>query len=186
MNKENQPEKGKLLVSIPFIPDPHFKKTVIYLTEHNEAGTLGFILNKQTELFLSDVVNELEGFNPPLFYGGPVQTNTLHFIHKSDIQLEGSVDLGNGIFWSGDFEALLEHAKNHAIKSDDFKFFIGYSGWALGQLDHELEEKTWVVASSTPAFVFASDPTKLWNNVLKSLGKQYAQMSSYPEELSWN
>ncbi|HYD90409.1 MAG TPA: YqgE/AlgH family protein, partial [Flavobacterium sp.] len=91
---------GTLLLAEPFMPDPNFKRTVVLICEHNEDGTLGFILNRETELKLNDAVDGIENFESTLYFGGPVQTDSLHFLHPFE-ELEGSVKVAEGIYWGG-------------------------------------------------------------------------------------
>src|SRR5882724_1184969 len=93
------PGIGKLLVS-------YFKRSVILLGEHSTEGTVGFILNKPTDLTLNDALEDFPPFEVPLYFGGPVQTDTIHFLHTLGEQLEGSKRILPGIWWGGNLEAL--------------------------------------------------------------------------------
>src|SRR5678809_1058425 len=77
-----QPEAGVLLIADPFLKDPNFMRTVVFLTEHREDGTIGFVLNRQYENTLDELIPEIEGYKLPVYYGGPVQMNTIHFLHR--------------------------------------------------------------------------------------------------------
>ncbi len=176
------PEKGRLLISEPFLPDPNFERTVVLLCEHNEDGSFGFILNKPSAVNLDDIIENINDFQETVHIGGPVQQDTLHFIHKADY-LEGGVDLGNGLFWGGDYGQLLELIDSKMIKPIDFKFFVGYSGWSEGQLDEELEANSWIVTpNATAELVFDHDTEALWKRVLKGLGGRYNVYSNYPTD----
>ncbi|MFM7725756.1 MAG: YqgE/AlgH family protein, partial [Flavobacteriales bacterium] len=76
---QHEPCVGRLLVSEPFLMDSYFKRTVILLGEHGEDGTVGFILNKPTDLTLNDALEDFPPFDAQLYFGGPVQTDTIHF-----------------------------------------------------------------------------------------------------------
>lgn len=180
-----RPAKGRILISDPYMLDPNFKRTVVLLTEHNE-GSIGFVLNKQTDLSINEAMKDFPTFNAPLFYGGPVQPDTLHFIHKLGDVLEGSQKILNGLFWGGNFETLKILVEQKQARPSDFKFFIGYSGWAAGQLERELEENAWLVTDANPEYAFADVPDKLWGDVLKDIGSQYAVMADFPENPSLN
>jgi putative transcriptional regulator len=182
-NYENPslPKKGDLLISEPFLPDPNFERTVVLLCEHNEEGSFGFILNKPSLLKYSDVIEEAHEFNASLYIGGPVQQDTLHFIHRAGKLVEDSVEIAKGIFWGGNYEQLQVLIDTKQLKPEDFKFFIGYSGWASGQLEMELEEKTWIVSNvATPSQVFDMDPEQLWKTVLNNMGGKFKMISNYP------
>lgn len=181
----HQPEKGKLLLAEPFMQDPNFKRSVVLLCEHNEQGTMGFIINKKTELFLNDVVVDFPEFDAPVYFGGPVQPNTLQFIHRGK-PIENSIEIAEGIYWGGSFEELKSLMIVGTIKSEDFIFIVGYCGWDEGQLDFEMKEKSWVIAAANEENVFNENPDSLWNDVMKKLGKKYAVMASFPEDPSLN
>ena len=174
------PGKGRLLISEPFLPDPNFERTVVLLCEHNEDGSFGFVLNKLSMLTLEDIMNDIDNFPQPVHVGGPVQQDTLHFIHKA-AYLEGGVALGNGLYWGGNFEQLLHLIENSQADTHDFKFFIGYSGWSSGQLEQELDANSWIVTpEATAELVFDEDVEALWKRVLQGLGGRYNVYSNYP------
>ncbi len=87
-----KPEKGKILVSEPYLPDPNFERSIVLLCDHNEAGSFGFVLNKPSVAALGDVMPDLESFNSVLFVGGPVQQDTLHYLHRCE-ELSGSTQI---------------------------------------------------------------------------------------------
>jgi len=183
---EQKPAKGKLLISEPFLNDPNFKRTIILLIENNEEGAIGFILNKPTELTLKDAIENYPDFDTTVYYGGPVQLNTLQFIHKAGDILEGSMDIGNGLYWGGSFEKLRTLIENKLVSAEDFRFFIGYSGWGEGQLEEEMKINSWIVADSTIENIFTDEPDKLWREILKGMGKKFAILASFPENPSVN
>ena len=87
------PEKGKVLISEPFLNDPNFKRTIILLTEHGEEGSIGFVLNKPTDYMIHQVVEEFPEFDSVVYYGGPVQLNTLKFIYKGENIIDGTIEI---------------------------------------------------------------------------------------------
>jgi putative transcriptional regulator len=175
------PAKGDLLISEPFLPDPNFKRTVILICAHSKEGTFGLVLNQSSMLHFDDVIEEVDHFPKPLFIGGPVEQNTLHYLHRDGRELEGSEELGNGLFWGGDFEELLQKIELKTINPEDYKFFVGYAGWTAGQLEEEIKEGSWFVAkNATPEQVFDMDPDTLWRSILKEMGGKYKMYSNYP------
>jgi putative transcriptional regulator len=141
-----KPDKGRVLVSEPYLPDPNFERTIILLCEHNEDGSFGFVLNKPSMAKISDVLDDLKNFDAPVFVGGPVQQDTLHYLHQCD-DLEDAVQISPGIFWGGNFESLLSKLDTRQVSIHDVKFFLGYSGWSTGQLEEELKADSWIVSS---------------------------------------
>lgn len=179
------PEKGKLLLAEPFMQDPNFKRSVVLLCEHNNEGTIGFIINRKTDLLLNDVVVDFPDFEAPVYYGGPVQPNTLQFIHRGE-PIENSIEIVEGIYWGGSFEELKSLMIAGAVKAEDFIFLVGYCGWDEGQLEYENKENSWVVANATEDVVFNENPGSMWGDVMKKLGKKYAVMASFPTDPSLN
>ena len=132
-NLDTDLKKGDLLVSQPFMIDGNFRRTVVYLTEYNRKGALGFILNRPLDYKVEDLVLEFPEFNDHAYFGGPVATNTIHYIHKAGHILDESVEINEGIFWGGDFEKLKSLIANKLITEKDIRFYVGYSGWSAGQ-----------------------------------------------------
>ena len=118
------PRKGSLLLSEPFLPDPNFERTVVLLCEHNEEGSFGFVMNKPSLVTVEELMEDCDGMDAKVYVGGPVQQNTFHFLHKN-ADIEGSVEIMNGIYWGGDFEQMRELIQVHGATTRDYKFFIG-------------------------------------------------------------
>ena len=175
------PTKGKLLIAEPFLGDPNFERSAVLLCEHNEDGSFGFVLNQLSNLVLNDVLQTPTATDLPLYVGGPVGQNTLHFVHRLAF-LEDAVPLGNGIFWSGDFEQMTTLLNIGKISADDVRFFIGYSGWSSGQLDNELRQNSWIVSQTNADFVFDTPAEHFWRAVLRQMGGEYRVKSHYPND----
>ncbi len=177
------PKRGDFLISEPFLPDPNFERTVILVCEHNEEGTFGLVLNKVTDLTLNDVMEEDFSFLGKLNVGGPVEHNTLHFLHRLDRPIEGSVQIAKDLYWSGSFEEIRILIETGNIEENDIRFFVGYSGWSEGQLREELDRQSWFVKSgASSAQVFDLDADRLWKSILKEMGGKYKVFSNYPAD----
>ena len=174
--------KGSVLISEPFLKDPNFERTVIIICKHNQEGSLGFVLNRPVELTLKDVSEELLGLDNSLFVGGPVQQNTLHFLHKGLVEIEDSQKVSPGLYWGGSFEELKWKLENAEIKDEDVRFFLGYSGWDEGQLQSEIDQKSWIVANLGDDSIFDIEPEVLWRRVLKHMGGKFKVVSNYPHD----
>lgn len=181
-----EPTKGDLLISEPYLPDPNFERTVIYLCEHDDNGTFGFVLNKKAQVRLSDVVDEVS-FEADIFIGGPVQQDTLHYLHR-DIELAASsLVVLNDIFWGGNYDLLLKKLNTKSILEKDIRFFLGYSGWAPGQLMDELKAKSWIVLKgASQEMIFDWNNQELWKECLKTMGGKFRLMSNYPKDPRMN
>lgn len=176
-----EPTKGDLLISEPYLPDPNFERTVVLLCEHDENGTFGYVLNKKSQLTVSELVEEAEGFDAEVFVGGPVQKDSLHFIHRALEMSDKEKEILPGVFWAGDFDDLLLKINTRQVHRDDVRFFLGYSGWSPGQLMEELEQKSWIVCKGVgQSIVFDTAPDDMWRTVLKRMGGKFKMIASYP------
>ena len=175
------PAPGDFLLSEPFLNDPNFERMVILICEHNEEGTFGLILNKLSDLKLDDVLEEKITFPTYLNVGGPVEQNTLHFIHRLNDQIEGSIQLNDDLYWSGDFEQIKFLLNSNLVKEEDIQFYLGYSGWGVGQLRAELDRQSWFVRKgATSQEIFDMESDILWKSILKQMGGKYKVFSNYP------
>lgn len=174
------PSKGTLLIANPFLKDPNFSRTVIFLCEHTEEGSFGFVLNKKFPKPLEELVPNLNVTNFPVYQGGPVQKDALHFLHQYPQLISGGEEVMENIFWGGNFESLLINLKNNDINKNHTRFFIGYSGWSEGQLNEEMKEESWLTVKATRKLIFDTKPEDIWKNSLKHLGGNYEMMINFP------
>ncbi|HEK19136.1 MULTISPECIES: YqgE/AlgH family protein [unclassified Mucilaginibacter] len=181
------PAAGRLLISEPFMTDPNFKRSVILLTEYSEAGAMGFVLNHQTDYMLGDILPDVSYSEIPVYMGGPVAENTLHYIHRCPQKIDNGIEIWDGIYWGGDFEQIKQLITNYQITEDEIKFFTGYSGWTPSQLDDELQEDSWIVANNFNSdTVFSNHEQNLWREAVIGLGQRYAHIANFPENPTLN
>ncbi|HVD99562.1 MAG TPA: YqgE/AlgH family protein [Cytophagaceae bacterium] len=171
---------GDILISEPYLGDDNFERSVVLLGSHNEDGSLGFVMNKKSNMLLSDVVEELGEFDAPLYVGGPVEQDTLHFIYQEQLSLKGTIQIMENLFWGGDFEQLKSILREGKIEEKKIRFFLGYSGWSRGQLEKEMAEKVWIIHRLSAAGLFELDTEEMWRGILKNMGGQYKVLSNYP------
>ena len=174
------PARGTLLIANPFLKDPNFIRSVIFICEHKQEGSFGFVLNKKYTANLGELVPELEAYDIPVYYGGPVQKDTIHFLHQYPDLIPGGEEVLNGVYWGGNFESLISYVKNNDIDFNKIRFFIGYSGWSEGQLDGEMEEKSWLTVDAIRKLIFHKHPEEIWKDSLKHLGGDYEMMINFP------
>ena len=181
------PATGTLLISEPFMTDPNFKRSVILLTEHSNEGVVGYIINHKSDVLLKDVIPECWDADFCVYFGGPVENDTLHFIHQIPDKIPGGIDLGNGLFWGGDFESLKTEVNSYHIKEHEIKFFIGYSGWSELQLKDELAANGWIVSDKyNSEIIFDDSETDLWKEAIINMGVKYAHIANFPEDPALN
>lgn len=180
------PTKGKLLIADPSMGDNSFGRTVVLLTEHNENGSVGFILNRPLGFNLKDIVPDLN-CNAEIYNGGPVEQDNLYFIHQSPDIIPNSIEICNGIYWGGDFNAVKSLINEKKIDTNTIRFFLGYSGWSSKQLIMEMKEDSWVVSkeSSSPR-VFKIKIKNLWKKQMIDLGGEYQIWANSPDDPKMN
>lgn len=187
MFSEFTPAQGALLISEPFMLDPNFERSVLMLCEHNEEGTVGLILNQASSLVLSDVMDEIENPNFPLYIGGPVESNALFFLHKIYDKLESGTPIIDDVYWGGNFEKLIVLINEGLVHAEEVKFFLGYSGWAPEQLDKEIQNNSWAVCRDYNTHIsFMADGEDLWKNALIAMGPKYAHVANFPKSPNLN
>ena len=175
-----EPAPGILLIADPFLKDPNFLRTVVFLCEHKEEGSFGFVLNRKYETTLDELIPELEGHQLPVYYGGPVQMDTIHFLHQYPDEIPGAQEVIKGVYWGGDFDLVINMIKKETIDFNKIRFYIGYSGWSNGQLNDEMNEKTWLTVEATRKLIFHRNYEEIWKDSLKHLGGDYEIMVNFP------
>jgi putative transcriptional regulator len=181
-----KPARGTILISEPFLWDYYFKRSVVLLAEHNEEGTFGVIINKPIKAKFNEVVKDFPDFQSKVYLGGPVQSDSLFFIHTLGEQIDNSIEIIPGIYWGGDIERIREMIVLNMILPAQIRFFVGYSGWAPKQLNEELGRNSWLVSHISSHDVLSASPSTLWNRALRRLGKEYAHWNNFPDDPSLN
>lgn len=161
--------------------DENFRGTVVLLCESRDDGAFGLILNRPLEEKVCNVVEDFPAVDNLIFFGGPVQPNTLHYLHQRADLLPDSIEIAEGLYWGGDFERLLFVLENGLMQSHDIRFFAGYSGWDGQQILDELETQSWFVSQVKASHVFEEDPTRLWRTVLRQMGEPYRFIANLPD-----
>lgn len=184
--RNTKPEKGKVLIAEPFLHGRYFGRSVILLTEKDDNGTVGFILNKPLTYGLKDFFPEFKDVDYNVFLGGPMQTGTLYYVHTLGELIPNSEKINDELYWGGDFEALSEMIMHNKLPKDRIRFFLGYSGWSKGQLEDELKEKSWVVSSVDNAHIMNEDNSSMWEDFLQDMGGKFRLWANFPENPNMN
>ena len=162
--EEVEPSKGVFLVANPGLPDPRFRRTVVLLLAHGESGTMGLIVNRATDIPLSEVLPGLDGSRREshvLFFGGPVALNGIIFLTRSGAPPEGTSHVMEDVYFSGDKE-VLQHLLGEKKPTDELRLYVGHSGWAPGQLASEIERGSWRLVRADAHTVFEMDTDTVW------------------------
>lgn len=175
-------KKGHLLIAEPsIIGDLSFNRSVILLADHNDEGSVGFIINKPLKYTINDLVPDVEA-NFKIYNGGPVEQDNLYFIHNIPELITNSVEISNGIYWGGDFELTKTLINEGKIKKDNIRFFLGYTGWASRQLEDEMQSNSWIVAENLyQNKIIGKSSTDFWKEKILELGGDYIIWSNAPE-----
>ncbi|HMZ47218.1 MAG TPA: YqgE/AlgH family protein [Chitinophagaceae bacterium] len=146
--------QGKIICNTVLMNDENFIDTTIFITEHNQNGAIGFIINKPFYKSL----NQLEEFKNclavPLYFGGPVDNEHLFFIHQRNDLIKGGTLITNNFYFGGDFKQAITLLNQQLITTSDIKIFIGYCGWNMYELEEEINEGCWTVDTYNINLVF--------------------------------
>lgn len=181
-----KPHKGKLLIAEPSIlNDNSFNRAIVLLTEHSINNSVGFILNRQLQYTLNDLIPELN-CNFPIYQGGPVEQDNLYFVHRVPDLIPDGIEVEKGIFWGGNFETLRNLLNDELISTTDIRFFLGYSGWSKDQLEDEMNQNSWFVTENNFDNIFSIDEESLWKNKLLEKGGNYKLWANAPSDFNLN
>lgn len=175
------PQKGRILISDPFAGDEFFERSVVYLCEHSPEGSFGFVLNNLIEVNLKELNYQFPDLDVRISTGGPVETESMFFIHTLADELNESLPLGNGIYIGGDFDQLYSIIDEKHMQENTIRFFLGYSGWDAGQLEQEISDNAWVVSEISDAReIMAIQEPDTWKYFMNKLGSKYKMMTDFP------
>ena len=175
-------QKGQLLIAEPsIIGDLSFNRSVILLADHNEEGSVGFILNKPLKYTIKDLLPEIEA-KFKIYNGGPVEQDNLYFIHNVPDLIPNSIEISNGIFWGGNFELTKDLINQGLIKKKNIRFFLGYTGWDSEQLENEMQSNSWILSKNIyKKDILGKSSAHFWKEKILELGGDYLIWSNAPE-----
>jgi putative transcriptional regulator len=179
------PQKGKILIAEPFLPGSYFNRSIVFLVEHNNKGSIGFILNKPVNFQINEFHKEFPTYTDTIYIGGPVNIESLFYIHTLGNQLKGSIPIIDNLWWGGDSEQLKTLINSGKVSNNQIRFFLGYSGWDKGQLGEELKEDSWLVTDIPTGWVM-NGKNELWREMVKKLGGKYKLWENFPENPGMN
>lgn len=177
--------KGKFLVAMPALADPNFRRTVVLLCEHGPDGALGLVVNRPTEVEVSTLLDDVAALAGAerVFAGGPVSKNGMLVLCRGAAVAENHAVLP-GVFLAQDLAVL--RRPEVLGPNGEFRCFLGYSGWAPGQLESELAAGAWCVVAADASLVFDAAPEALWPEMMRRLGPEWAMYASMPADPTLN
>jgi putative transcriptional regulator len=161
---------GKLLVATDKVGGPYFAKTVVLLLHHDETGSLGLVVNRPIDASAIDSLQlheDLAAYRDSFYWGGPMSQSAVRVLLRTDTPPEDAEQVFDAVHLVNGDDTLLATASNAA----KLRFFVGYAGWAPGQLERELAYDSWHIVAATEELVFAEDIGDIWRNLL--LSQQY-------------
>lgn len=186
MNKNSRYLKGQLLLDGGTLRGSFFHRSVVLVCQHDAQGAFGLVLNRPSDKLLGEVVEaglpeRLQ--QAPLYLGGPVQAAALSFLHTDQFVPHANVmtnlNLGHSM------EALVELGESYST-TQKIRVFAGYAGWSPGQLESELERKSWLTHPASTELVFDTPVEDLWRLILRQMGWPERLLAEAPEDLAWN
>lgn len=181
VNEFDKLKPGKLLLASANMFESSFKRTVLIMCEHNEKGSLGFILNRPMEFKVCEAIAGFGEIEEVLHMGGPVEIDTVHFLHSRGDIIDGSHEILPGLFWGGDKNELSFLLNTGVMRPSEIRFFLGYAGWSAGQLKAEFEEGSWYTAEASKEIVFSEAYERMWSRSVRSKGGEYQIVANSPE-----
>jgi putative transcriptional regulator len=172
---------GSLLVAHPSMLDPNFRRTVLFISEHDpNEGALGVIINRPLDRQVADLVTDtpppgLAGV--PVFLGGPVGKNQLMF---------AAFEWQKGHGFKLRHNVVLGHGSTAAGEKNLICAFVGYAGWGAGQLESEVKQKAWLLQKANPSLLKFDRLPNLWFDIMASLGPWYKMLAAAPDDPSLN
>lgn len=181
-----QPSQGKILISEPFLEDYYFQRAVVLLIDHGSDGSFGVILNKEIITPFQDIIKGMPEINTNLLLGGPVHQDSIFFLHNMGNKIKDSFEVLPNVYWGGDLEQVKDLIAEDKSVIDNFKFFLGYSGWNPDQLEEEISNSNWLVNTTNCKQVFNNSPSNLWTDNIIKLGSEYTHWLNFPKDPSLN
>ena len=166
-----KPAPGKFLVARRALDGSHFAESIIYLIEHDGDGTLGLIVNRQSNIRLSETMPDIEDERAKghaLNYGGPVGIQMMLILVRGKSVPEAMAYVAEDVY-VGSGRSILEAILATELPANEVRIFVGYSGWAAGQLDSELDRGSWHVITADTNAIFSSETDMLWDQLIEQL-----------------
>lgn len=173
---------GKVLVAGRGLRDPNFAESVILLVKHSPKGSMGLVINQPSRLRLSRLADDLKGAanrQDRVYLGGPVsRSGAVALLRAAAVPPDAQHVFGNVYLLSG--KALLEEQIAANSQPDKFRVYLGYAGWARGQLEAEIEQDAWHIFPGDAAWVFEGDPATLWERLIRRTELRSARLHLRP------
>lgn len=186
--KQQKVSRGTFLVAAPQLKDPNFRQTVVLICEHGSGGSLGLVINRRTDQHIAEILPQATGLHEKagfVYVGGPVQKDNLLILHRMGLEVPESRPIFDGVCLGGDL-VTLEEAFTRGEEDGLVRVYMGYAGWAPGQLQFELATGSWLVLPADMKMVFARDPLSIWPTILRAQGGAFTLYATMPPDPALN
>ena len=184
MNQQPNSIATQYLLATPNVQDPLFASSIIYMCEHSEEGSMGVVINHLSEQTLQDIFDQLdihcddqEILDTQVFIGGPVKLEQGFVLHSQRGNWDRTMAVGDNIYVTSSKDILQAIALRHG--PDDFLVLLGFSGWAPGQLERELQENSWLTARASDDITYNHDIDHKWQMAFDTLGFNLDMLSPF-------
>jgi putative transcriptional regulator len=181
--------KGYFLIANPVLPDANFSRTVVLLCNHDDQGSFGLVINRSAPIDSKEVFAEMgmsEFSSGKIYLGGPVSPSQVFYLCHSEESLPELESICDGVYLGMSWELLDNLMTRVKNPEKNIRFYLGYSGWGVGQLAGEMTRLSWLTSAACGEFVFQENEDGIWKNVVLSLGKDYEYLVQAPVNPQWN
>ena len=180
-------KKGDLIIADPsIVNDIQFNRSIILITSSSiENEVVGLIINKILDYKLKDIIPEIN-IDFDVYDGGPVNKDNLYYIHNLGHLIPESIKINQQLYWSGDFDTIVNLINSKKITTKDIKFCLGYTGWSAKQLINEVRDDNWIKCTNIKSEDILTRMSNSWKKTMINLGGEYTIWSNAPENLSHN
>ena len=179
-------ENGSFLISHPTLLEDSFFKAIVLVTHHNFEETIGLVINHPSKIKLHEIIDDIPNSDFPVYIGGPVSKNSIHFIHSLGRLIPNSIKIYNGLYFGGDFNVVKDLLWKGKINKENMRFFAGYSGWEANQLEDELKENSWILKEKNLKLSMQYSNKDYWSKIIRKMDKKYAIWANFPKNPSLN
>lgn len=176
-----RPSPGSILIAEPFADDDYFRRSVIFICEHHDRGSFGFVLNNFLDVDINELSEEPIEIGGRVSVGGPMDINNLYYLHTYGNEVPGSQKVTDLLYLGGDYKTLMRLLKKEKYPENRARFFLGYAGWSEKQLEREIDNKNWaVIYPHDLDDIMDTSRDDIWHNMLEDLGGKYKLFAHFP------
>lgn len=182
MSTSNGIFRHQFLLAMPGRVGGNFEQSLTFIAEHNDDGAMGLVVNKPSDLSISDVLSQMDieaGIKPdrPVFWGGPVQSERGFVLHRDEGKWESTLHMDHDLAITTSRDILEAIGNNQGPA--DYLIALGYAGWADGQLEDEILNNSWLTTPADAQVIFGTPIARRWAAAAKLLGVQAHQLSGH-------